>query len=244
MIYKNIVQGIFIERPNRFIAICQVDNEIHKCHVKNTGRCRELLVKNATVYLEKNNNPNRKTSYSLIAVEKPTDTGIKLINMDSQAPNVVYKEFLQKGSIFYDTIDEWVNSNKSSRPTQTIRSEVKYKNSRFDFLVQTGQELCYIETKGVTLEHNGIASFPDAPTERGIKHVEELIEATQEGYKTAIVFIIQMSGIKYFRPNYETHEAFGVALIKARKAGVSILAYDCLVTSSSLDINKIIEVRL
>lgn len=223
MNYENIIKGIFKARPNRFIAHIEIEGKIEVCHVKNTGRCRELLVPEAIVYVEKNDNPNRKTRFSLIAVEK----GKRLINMDSQAPNKVVLEWLQ------------------SLPEVTlIKAEAKYKNSRLDFYVETKDKKVFIEVKGVTLEEDTVARFPDAPTERGIKHMRDLAYSLEEGYEAYIIFVIQMEEIDYFEPNDITHKAFGDTLREVRAAGVNILAMDCKVGIDSLEINKEIEVRL
>jgi len=212
MRYEKIVRGTFIERPNRFIAYVDIDGKKEVVHVKNTGRCRELLVPGATVYLEKGNNPERKTAYDLVAVQKQE----RLINMDSQAPNKVVEEWLLKKELFSDLI--------------CVRPESKYGNSRFDFYVEYGRaDKAFIEVKGVTLERDGVVLFPDAPSDRAVKHVEELIRAKEDGYDAYIIFVIQMSDAKYFLPNRETHPEFADALQKAADAGVKILAYDCSV---------------
>lgn len=226
MLYQDIVPGVFIKRPNRFIAQVKIEGSIQICHVKNTGRCRELLVPGVTVYLEKSHNPKRKTQYSLIGVEK----GYRLINMDSQAPNKVVQEWLKTGKLLPDTT--------------VIRPETKYGNSRFDFYIETQKQKIFMEVKGVTLEEDGVVKFPDAPTERGLKHIEELCSAVKDGYEAYIFFVVQMHGVRYFTPNNETHKAFGDALIKAKKSGVHILAYDCEVTKDSLKIGEEVEVRL
>ena len=226
MIYKNIVEGKFISRPNRFIANIEVNGKIEICHVKNTGRCKELLTEGATVYLEVSSNPERKTKYDLIAVYK----GNNLVNMDSQAPNKVAYEFLKESDLF----------SKDAK----IKPEYKYGASRIDIYVEDGNRKALIEVKGVTLENNGIASFPDAPTERGIKHINELIKATGDGYEAYILFVIQMKQIKEFTPNYITHKEFGEALQNAQKSGVKILAYDCIVTPEALKIDQKIDVVL
>lgn len=223
MKYKNIVKGIFISRPNRFIANVEINGEHHVVHVKNTGRCRELLVPGCTVYLEYNNNPKRKTKYDLISVLK----GNKLINMDSQAPNVVFAE--------------WAKENY---PNAFIRREVVYKDSRFDCFIKTETETIFTEVKGVTLEENGYVKFPDAPTERGIKHIHGLIDAVKNGYKAQLFFVIQMENVISFSPNRETQPRFADALIEAKNAGVEIMAYSCNVTSDSLTIDKPISVIL
>ncbi len=224
MKYENIIKGTFIERPNRFIAMCDIDGKKEICHVKNTGRCREMLVKGATVYLEKTSNPNRKTQYDLIVVEKNN----RLINMDSQVVNRVVFEFLP-------TLFEKV---------KLIKPEYKYGNSRIDFYVETECEKIFVEVKGVTLENDGVVRFPDAPTERGIKHLKELQEAVTEGYKAYVVFVVQMSDIKYFEPNSETHIEFANELRKARDNGVVPLAFDCAVTPDSIKIRKPLLIKL
>lgn len=225
MKYSNpIVSGKFIERPNRFIAKVSVNGSIETVHVKNTGRCRELLVPNADVYLEYCDLDSRKTKYDLIAVHK----GARLINMDSQAPNKVAAEYLP--TLFPDYT--------------LLKPEVKHNNSRFDFYLETPDEKWFIEVKGVTLEENGIARFPDAPTERGIKHVEELIDCLDEGYRAMVLFVIKMKGIKHFEPNNRTHPAFGDALRRAKAAGVEIRAIDCIVTCDTLTADSEIKVKL
>ena len=231
MKYQQMVKATFIERPNRFVAYCTVAGERYKVHVKNTGRCKELLVPNATVYLEKSMNPNRQTPYSLIAVEK----GNLLINMDSQVPNVVVEEALQLGVIQLPDL---------SSPLTYIKREQTYEQSRFDFYCETEKEKIFIEVKGVTLEEEGIVRFPDAPTERGVKHLEELIHAHQEGYKAYIIFVVQMEEALYFTPHEERHPAFAKTLRKAAELGVGVLAYTCRVTPNTLEIAKPLEVRL
>lgn len=226
MKYTEILEGIFNERPNRFIAYVEIEGRIEKCHVKNTGRCKELLLEGTKVFLEKNDNPNRKTKYSLIGVQK----GDILVNMDSQAPNKVIKEWLQSGKVF-------------TREAK-IFPEKTFQKSRFDFYVEDEQDKIFIEVKGVTLEQDGIALFPDAPTQRGIKHIEELCESIHLGYQAYIIFVIQMKGVNVFRPNDKTHPEFGQALRKAAKAGVKILAFDCKVTRDSLKIDQGIPVNL
>lgn len=224
MKYKNIFKGIFIERPNRFIAICEIDGKKEICHVKNTGRCRELLQNGVTVYLEKSPNPNRKTQFDLISVQKNG----RLINMDSQAPNYVVAESLDK---IFDNI-------------KFFRQEFKYGNSRFDIYVETDKSKIFVEVKGVTLENDGIVRFPDAPTERGIKHLKELQKAVNEGYEACVVFLVQMSDVKYFEPNYETHFEFAEALRTARDNGVRIYAFDSIITTDEIKLNNQIEVRI
>ena len=224
MKYDNIAEGTFISRPNRFIAHVNIEGKVQVCHVKNTGRCRELLIEGATVYLQKSSNPNRKTQYDLIAVQK----GDLLINMDSAAPNKAAAEYLRKQ----------FGSDAMIKPEKT------YGDSRIDFYVETAAEKWLIEVKGVTLEEQGRALFPDAPTERGVKHINELIKATAEGFKTCILFIIQMKGITSFSPNDATHPEFGAALRRAAKQGVQIKAIDCTVTPDAMIPDKEIPVKL
>lgn len=227
MRYKDICSGSFISRPNRFIAYVEINGRREKCHVKNTGRCRELLVPGVTVYLEKSDKTDRKTQYDLIAVEKNG----AVVNMDSQLPNAVAFEWVSKGGLGFIPV--------------SVKREVTYGDSRFDLYCMRGDgRECLIEVKGVTLEYEGVARFPDAPTERGIKHVKGLAKCVKDGYDTYILFVIQMTGIRYFMPNYETQPEFGKALIMARDEGVNILAVDCMVTSDSMKINDFIEVRL
>lgn len=228
--YKEVKKGTFIERPNRFIAKVSVDGTEETVHVKNTGRCKELLVRGATVYLSVSDNPSRKTKYDLIGVEKVTDRNVLKVNMDSQIPNDVVAEWLRNCDLF---------SQKA-----IIKREVFYNKSRFDFYIEDNNRRIFLEVKGVTLENNGVASFPDAPTERGIKHIYELIDCLNEGYEAYIFFVIQMKNIDYFTPNYETHPEFGEALKKANNKGVKILAYDCIVTEDSIVIDKEIKVVL
>ena len=230
MKYKEVVKGVFKERPNRFIAKVEIDGCEETVHVKNTGRCEELLLENSVVYLSVSDNPLRKTKYDLIAVEKQTENGTVLINMDSQAPNDMVAEWLKKGALF----------SKNA----IIKREVTFGKSRFDFYVEDSNNKAFIEVKGVTLENNGVALFPDAPTERGVKHIKELCSCVEKGYSAYIVFVIQMSGINLFKPNDATHKAFGDALRQAEKAGVSILAYDSVVTNESVCINKPIMIEL
>jgi len=223
MKYTNIVRGTFISRPNRFIAKVEIDGMEHIVHVKNTGRCKELLVPGTTVYLQHSDNPARKTAYDLIAVQK----GERLINMDSQAPNATFRE--------------WAQTNY---PGAVIRREITYKDSRFDCYIEYNGDRIFTEVKGVTLEDNGYARFPDAPTERGIKHINGLIDAVGNGYKAQIFFVIQMEDVHTFSPNYDTQPRFGQALKNARDAGVDILAYNCKVTSDSMVIDKPVKIIL
>ena len=229
MKYTNITEGRFLERPNRFIAYVEIPgvSDREKVHVKNTGRCRELLVSGATVYLEKGTNPDRSTAYDLVAVRK----GDRLVNMDSQAPNKVVGEWLLKEELISDIT--------------LLRPETTWGNSRFDFYVESlGEKKAFIEVKGVTLEEDGVVRFPDAPSDRAVKHVEELIAAKKAGYHVYVLFVIQMKDVKYFIPNWGTHAAFGEALRKAREAGVEILAVDCAVTPDSLEIADKVPVYL
>lgn len=233
MKYENIVKGTFVERPNRFVAIVSINGKEEKCHVKNTGRCRELLVPGAMVILQDHYNRmgTRKMRYSLIAVYKSNT----LVNMDSQIPNAVCEEALKDGSL----------KLPGMAVLTLIKREKTYGSSRFDFYVEdkAGRK-GYIEVKGVTLENNGIASFPDAPTERGVKHVRELIKARQEGYFSGILFVIQMKGINLFKPNDKMHKAFGDALREAAEAGVIIMAKDCFVKDDKIILDKDIEIVL
>ncbi len=228
MRYGNIKKGIFLARPNRFIAHVQLEGEEVICHVKNTGRCRELLISGeSVVYVEDHGtNTKRKTRYSLISVEK---RGI-MINMDSQAPNKVVKEWIEEGGFL---------------PGITlIRPEKRYGDSRFDFYLEQGKKKIFMEVKGVTLEEDGTAMFPDAPTQRGVKHVEELIQCKQDGYDAYLVFVVQMSGMKRFVPNERTHKAFGDVLRMAKRNGVRILVKDCMVTVNELKIIGSIPMEL
>ena len=231
MNYKKIVQATFIERPNRFIAYCKINETIEKVHVKNTGRCRELLIPNCTVYLEESDNPNRKTKYSLIAVQK----GNRLINMDSQVPNKVVQEALINKTIVLPGLDEEITF---------IKPEKTYGNSRFDIYLETKNKKAFIEIKGVTLEEDGVVLFPDAKTERGVKHIKELIEAKKDGYYSYVVFVVQMKDVKYFTPNIKMHKELGDALIEAQNAGVNVLAYDCEVNPNSIEIKDEVNVKL
>lgn len=233
MKYSNIIPAKFVSRPNRFVANVKIDGKETAVHVKNTGRCRELLLPNSVVYLEDfTNNPrNRKLMYDLIAVKK----GNLLINMDSQAPNKVVREALENGRIRLPEMDNLT----------LIRPETVYGDSRFDFYIEDEKgRKGFVEVKGVTLENDGIAAFPDAPTERGVKHINELIKAKNSGYNAYILFVVQMSGMKYLIPNDETHKAFGDALRLADSCGVHVLAYECAVEPDSLGISGKINVKL
>lgn len=226
MRYQNIVRGIFLERPNRFIAHVEIDGQRHVAHVKNTGRCRELLVSGATVYLEGNDDPSRKTAWDLIAVEK----GERLINMDSQAPNRVF--------------GEWVRSGGFLPHVTLMRPETRFGDSRFDFYVEVDGARHFIEVKGVTLEEDGVVRFPDAPTERGVKHLEALMAAKEQGYEAWVCFVIQMSDVKRFEPNDVTHPQFGETLRRAARAGVHVLALECEVMQDSLIIRAPVPIFL
>ena len=226
MKYQTIVPAKFIERPNRFVAYVELSGEREKVHVKNTGRCRELLEPGTQVYLEKSGNPQRATAYDLVAVEKNG----QIVNMDSQAPNKVVGEWLLKKELFPGLI--------------SVRPETVYGNSRFDFYVETGEEKIFLEVKGVTLEEGGVARFPDAPSERAVKHLEELIRARREGYRACVIFVIQMRDVRYLLPNRRTHKAFAEELERARAAGVELYAYDCHVTRDSMRIRNPIPVYM
>lgn len=226
MHYTDIIEGKFLSRPNRFIAHVDINGSIEVCHVKNTGRCKELFVPGAAVFLQKSSNPNRKTKYDLITVIK---NGI-LINVDSQIPNAVAAQWIENGGLFPDVT--------------YLKREKTYGNSRFDLYVETPERKAFIEVKGVTLENEGLACFPDAPTERGVKHVQELCKCINDGYEAYILFVIQMKGVRSFSPNWKTHPAFGEALLAAEKAGVHILAYDCDVTKDSIFMKDVVPVLL
>ena len=226
MKYSKVICGKFIERPNRFIAVVDIDGKRETVHVKNTGRCRELLLPGCTVYLAVSDNTNRKTRCDLIAVDKSGT----LINMDSQAPNEVAEEWLRDGGLF----------SKSA----VIRREVTYGKSRFDFYIEDCGRKIYLEVKGCTLEKDGVAMFPDAPTERGVKHINELVECKKEGYEAYLLIVVQMSGCRKFVPNDETHKAFGDALRAAEAAGVNVIAVDCEIHPDSVRICNSIPVEL
>ncbi len=231
MKYLNVCKGKFISRPNRFIAQVEINGQQETVHVKNTGRCRELLLPGSTVYLARAENPSRKTQYDLIGVEKKRDGKPDLaINMDSQAANDAAAEWLKKGALF--------------PKDAVIRREVTYGKSRFDFYVEYADQKVFLEVKGVTLERDGLALFPDAPTERGVKHIMELISAVQEGYQGYILFVVQMKEIHALSPNDLMHKAFGAALRHAKEAGVQILAADCIITPDTMEIDSMIPVKL
>ena len=225
MRYEKMVPGVFLKRPNRFIAHIEIDGKEEICHVKNTGRCRELLSDRARVWCLDALSPTRNTRYDLIAVQK----GDRLVNMDSQAPNAAAREFLERGGL--------------GELTQ-LKPECKMGNSRFDFAFQKDGRQCFLEVKGVTLENDGVCAFPDAPTERGAKHLKELTALAKEGYGTYVLFVIQMADVKYLHPNDITDPAFGAALREAAAAGVQVLAYDCAVTPDTMDIRLPVLVKL
>lgn len=227
MRYSNVRAGRFLARPNRFVAHVELDGETVVCHVKNTGRCRELLVPGATVYLQESGNPARKTKFDLIAVDK----GGLLINMDAQAPNQVFRE--------------WAEAGQFVPGLTLLRPETTWGKSRFDFYWELStQRHGFVEVKGVTLEENGHARFPDAPTQRGVKHLEELALCRAAGYEAAVCFVVQMAGMRDFAPNDATHPAFGAALCRAAASGVEVLAMECAVTPDSLTIARPLPVRL
>lgn len=221
MKYTNQYPAIFISRPNRFIATVDIEGTIETVHVKNTGRCRELLIPGVKVMLEKSNNPDRKTKYDLVMVYKEN---LGWVNIDSQMPNALVRE--------------WLESEPEEFSGLTlIKPEYTYGDSRVDFYLERGDEKILIEVKGVTLEIDGIGYFPDAPTERGVKHIRELIKAKREGYVAYIAFVIQMNGIKEVRANMNTHREFGVALEEAQKAGVKVLMLECNVSENEIKIH-------
>lgn len=226
MKYQRIQRGTFIERPNRFIAYIEVNERKETVHVKNTGRCAELLVPGAVVYVQEAENPDRKTKWDLIGVRK----GNRMINMDSQIPNLAVKEWLENGNLYKDI--------------SKIKPEYTYRNSRIDLYVEAGEKKILIEVKGVTLEEKGMVRFPDAPSERAVKHVEELAEAVKEGYEAYVFFVIQMKKVRFFTPNADTHPAFAEALRKAADAGVHVIAYDCTVEPDSIEIGQEVPVIL
>ncbi len=228
MRYDSIVPGRFLARPNRFVAHVDVGGEQVVAHVKNTGRCRELLTPGAPLYLQDwgADHPGRKTRYDVIAVEK----GSLLVNMDAQAPNQVFAQ--------------WARGGRFVEGLTLLRPEVKWGNSRFDFYWEAGERRGLAEVKGVTLEENGHARFPDAPTQRGVKHLEELILANEAGYEAAVCFVIQLEGMRCFSPNDETHPAFGTALRRAAAAGVRVLAVECHVSPERLEITREVPIVL
>ncbi|MBQ1501108.1 MAG: DNA/RNA nuclease SfsA [Firmicutes bacterium] len=226
MKYAHVVPARFIHRPNRFIAEVLIDGKQEICHVKNTGRCKELLTPGSTVYLQECPSPARKTRWDLIAAQK----GSRLINMDAAAPNKVFGEWVLAGGLGF--------------VPDLLRPERAFGSSRLDFYLEHGKRKIFAEIKGVTLEDEGIVRFPDAPTERGVKHLRELCRCVEAGYEALAVFIIQMCGVKYFEVNRATHAAFAEALADAAAAGVCIMAMDCAVTPDSITIRQPVEVRL
>lgn len=225
MEYQNMVPGVFLDRPNRFIAHVELEGTVETVHVKNTGRCRELLVPGARVYCQRSGNPARKTKYDLITVEKNG----RLINMDSQAPNAAAGEWLRSGGL---------------GPVQNLRAETVHGDSRFDFSFTLDGRLCFLEVKGVTLENDGVCAFPDAPTLRGAKHLRGLAQAAAEGYGAYVLFVIQMEKVRYLHPNDDTDPGFGQALRQAAASGVTVLAAECAVTPESMVITGLVPVKL
>lgn len=225
MQYRKMVAGTFLARFNRFVAHVEIDGRTEVCHVKNTGRCRELLPPGARIWCQVSDDPKRKTKYDMITVQK----GERLINMDSQAPNVAAKEWLLSGGLGAVT---------------NLRPETTHGDSRFDFSFELHGKKCFLEVKGVTLENDGICAFPDAPTERGVKHLKGLTEAVAEGYGAYVLFVIQMENVKFLHPNDLTDPAFGTALRAAATAGVKILAMDCRITENTMTIQRPVHVKL
>ena len=231
MIYLSVRRGQFLTRPNRFIAHVELDGAPVVCHVKNTGRCRELLVPGHTVWLAEGDSPARKTKYDLIGVEKPTPRGLLPVNMDAQAPNRVFGEWAAGGGLGF--------------LPSPLRPETRFGDSRFDFYWEDGPDRRgFWEIKGVTLEEDGVARFPDAPTLRGVKHLEELIRAREAGYETGVCFVVQMPGMRWVEPNDATHPQFGQALRRAAQAGVRVLALGCRVEPDRLEITGDVPVKL
>ncbi len=225
MFYKNMVPGRFLARPNRFISHVEIDGQVEVCHVKNTGRCRELLIPGTQVWCQKSDNPARKTQYDLICIQK----GSRIINMDSQAPNAAAKEWLLQGGL---------------GEIEDLKPESFHGSSRFDFSFKKGGKPCLLEVKGVTLENDGVCAFPDAPTERGARHLRHLAQASRDGYDCFVLFVIQMTDVAYLHPNDATDPNFGAALREAAAAGVTVLAMDCLVTEQSMTIQNPVSVVL
>lgn len=226
MKYDNIRSAVFLSRKNRFVALVEIDKEEVICHVKNTGRLRELLIPGAEVYVQEHDDAKRKTKYSLIAVKK----GEKVVNIDSLAPNKVFYEWVKRGE-FCDGVT-------------LVKPESTYKRSRFDCYIETEKSKMFVEVKGVTLEKDSVALFPDAPTERGVKHLNELCECIKDGYCACIVFVVQMKGPLSFSPNVQTHREFAECLLKCRESGVDIVCVDCNVTPETLEISQRIAVKL
>lgn len=226
MRYENICEAVYLDRPNRFIANAVLNRQKIVCHVKNTGRCKELLVPGSRIFLQHSDTPGRKTAYDLISVYK----GERLINMDANAPNAVFGEWLCGGGLGF--VPEYV------------KAEQVHGDSRFDFYFEHSGIRSFAEVKGVTLEDEGVVRFPDAPTERGVKHLRGLMRCVKEGFEAYVVFVIQMNGVKYFEPNRNTHPEFADVLNEAAHAGVYILALDCCVSETALDICSPVEIRL
>lgn len=226
MKYGDVVQAVFLSRPNRFVAVIEVDGKEEVCHVKNTGRLKELLVAGSEIFVQYSKKPDRKTAYDLIGVRK----GRQIINIDSQIPNEVVKEWIRKGNLF---------------PGLTLlKGEQRFGDSRFDIYVEEAGKRIFLEVKGVTLEEQGVARFPDAPTQRGVKHLQELVKCAKQGYEACIFFVIQMKGVQVFEPNDRTQPAFGQALREAVQSGVKVFAYDCKVTEDSIEIDRPVKVNL
>lgn len=225
MTYHNMIPGTFLSRPNRFIAHVEIDGQVEVVHVKNTGRCRELLPTGAQVWCQKSDNPTRKTKYDLITVQK----GSRLINMDSQAPNIAAKEWLQQGGL---------------GQIENLRAETFHGDSRYDFSFTLDGKPCFLEVKGVTLEADGVCAFPDAPTERGTKHLRGLTEAAKAGFGAYVLFVIQMTDVAFLHPNDATDPNFGTALREAAASGVTVLAVDCHVTVDSMTIRNSVPIKL
>ena len=230
MKYGRVKKGRFVQRPNRFIALVEVDGEVQRVHVKNTGRCKEILVPDCTVYLEECNSEKRSTRFDLIAAEKLTDGRVTLINIDSQAVNDTAEEWLKRGDLF--SVDA------------VIKREVTYGSSRFDFYVEDGEQRTFLEVKGCTLEKDGVAMFPDAPTERGVKHLTELVSCIKDGFRAVVLFVLGMKGPKVFKPCDRIHPQFGEALRAAREAGVEVYAIDCIVTEDSVIPDGFVETEI
>lgn len=226
MKYKNIIPAKFIERPNRFIARVELNGKEETVHVKNTGRCREILVPGSTVYLEKSDNPDRKTAYDLVSAEK----GHRIINIDSQLPNHL--------------VEEWLHNQDVIKDITYIKREKTYGKSRFDFYIEAGDRKIFMEVKGVTLENGGVVSFPDAPTERGIKHLKELLQAKNEGYEAYVFFVVQMKDVDYFTPAEDKHKEFADTLRYVASKGVNVIAYDCNVSFDEVEICNSVKVIL
>lgn len=225
MHYTNMTPGTFLARPNRFIAHIEIDGKVEVCHVKNTGRCKELLPPGAKVWCHRSHAPTRKTKYDLITVQK----GHRLINMDSQAPNIAAREWLLSGGL---------------GEISDLRSETTHGDSRFDLSFTKDGQKCFLEVKGVTLEEDGVCAFPDAPTTRGVKHLKGLTQAAKDGYGAYVLFVIQMEDVKYLHPNDETDPAFAAALREAAKNGVHLLAMSCHITETTMTLHTPIPIHL